>query len=329
MKTTIDWFKFRCKLNPFELFDLIRPAFGTVGFMLELRTGVKGRDGWSFGADVVLPDACTIAHIDYGGESQRGWVRFDMSGEGCGWVQDWAAVEALDVTFGLNECDIKRIDIAFTTADPSVASDAIVLAAFEAGLFSCGGRPPCMKSVTNSDPCAGATRYIGKRENHKFLRCYEKGWELLKDLPKSAEFLRKPGVSFAVDHLGVVNAADLYRVELELKDVDKYIPWSVIGRRDEVFAGAYPFCASLIPDAPHWVMNELPSFKPKAALLQALGNAFRAYGRTWKAAHMAYGGDDAALLSIARAMLASEPSRRLVDAGVLTVEHELIGVEHE
>ena len=72
MKTTIDWFKFRCKVNPFELLELIRPAFGTVGYMLEIRTGVKGRDGGSCGADVVLPEDRS-AHIDYGGESRRGW----------------------------------------------------------------------------------------------------------------------------------------------------------------------------------------------------------------------------------------------------------------
>lgn len=321
MKTTIDWLKFRSKLNPFELLERVRPAFGAVGEMLEIRTGAKARDGWSFASEIVLPDH-NIAHVDYGGDSQRGWVRFDMPGKGCEWVQDWSVFEALGMS--LDECDIKRLDIAFTTADSSVVNDAMVVSAFDAGMFCCGGRPPSMRSIINSDPCAGKTRYIGKRESHKFLRCYEKGWELLKDLPSDAEFLRKPGVSMAVDHLGVVNAADLYRVELELKDVDKYIPWSAISGRDEIFAGAYPFCASLLPDAPHRFMQEMPSFKPRAALLEALGNAFRSYGGTWKAAHIAYGGTDEALLALAREMLASEPSPRLVDAGVLTVEHEPI-----
>lgn len=321
MKTTIDWLKFRCKLNPFELLDLVRPAFGTVGELLEIRTGAKARDGWTFAADLILPDH-TIAHIDYGGDSQRGWVRFDMSGKGCEWVQDWQALE-LALT-ALPEAEIVRVDIAFTTSDASVVNDARVVAAFEAGLFCCGGRPPSMRSIINSDPCAGKTRYIGKRENHKFLRCYEKGWELLKDLPSGSEFLKKPGVLMAVNHLGFVNAADLYRVELELKNVDKYIPWSAIGNRDEIFAGAYPFCASLLPDAPHRTMQEIPSFKPRAALLKALGNAFNAYGGIWKAAHLAFGGTDEALLLLARAMLASEPSPRLVDAGVLTVDHEPI-----
>ncbi len=321
MKTTIDWLKFRSKLSPFELLDVVRPAFGSVGELLEIRTGAKARDGWSFAAELVLPDH-SIAHIDYGGDSQRGWVRFDMSGKGCEWVQDWELLERL--CMAIPECEIKRIDIAFTTSDASVVNDDLVVSAFELGKFGCGGRPPTMRSIINSDPCAGKTRYIGKRESHKFLRCYEKGWELLKSLPSDAEFLKKPGVAIAVDHLGMVNAADLYRVELELKDVDKFIPWTVIGRRDDVFAGAYPFCADLLPGARHWVMHEIPSFKPRAALLQALGNAFRSYGGTWKAAHLAYGGDDAALLSLGRQMLASEPSSRLVDAGVLTVEHDPI-----
>lgn len=305
-------------MGPFELLELVRPAFGTVGEMLEIRTGAKPRDGWTHAAEISIPDH-VIAHIDYGGTSQRDWVRFDMPGSGCEWVQSWQVFERFD---SIADCEISRIDIAFTTSDPSVVCDAKVVEAFEAGKFCCGGRPPAMKSLVSSDACAGKTRYIGKRENHKFLRCYEKGWEMFKDLPDHAEFLRKPGVQVAVDHLGLVAVQDLYRVELELKNVDKFIPWAVIGRRDDVFAGSYPFCAELLPDAPHWVMQEIPSFKPRAALLKAMGNAFRSYGGTWKAAHLAYGGDDAALLRLAKEMLAAEPSRHLVEKGVLTVDHE-------
>ena len=321
MKTTIDWLKFRSKLNHFDLLERIRPAFGSVGEMLEIRTGAKARDGWTHAAEIFIPDH-PIARIDYGGDSQRDWVRFDMPGSGCAWVQDWGHIER--VFSEVLESEITRLDIAFTTSDPSVVCDAKVVEAFESGRFRCGGRPPAMRSIVNSDPTAGKTRYIGKRENHKFLRCYEKGWEMFKDLPDSAEFLRKPGVKVAMDHMGMVNVQDVYRVELELKNVDKYIPWAAIGRRDDVFAGAYPFCAQLLPDAPHWVMQELPSFKPRAALLEALANAFRSYGGTWKAAHLAYGGDDVALLRLAKEMLATEPSRHLVDSGVLTVDHEPI-----
>jgi hypothetical protein len=133
-----------------------------------------------------------------------------------------------------------------------------------------------------------------------------------------------PGLQVEFDHFGMADPKDVYRVELELKDVDKYIPFTVIGRRDDVFAGAYPFCAELLPGADHWVMQELPSFKPRAGLLKSLENAFLSYGGIIKAAHLAYGGDDAALLAVARMVMAEEPSKRLVDSGVLSVDHEPI-----
>lgn len=321
MKTTIDWFAFRTKSNPFDILEALRPCFGTVGEMLELKTGLKGKDGWVHGAEIAIPDNI-LGRIDYGGDSQKEWVRVNITGEGCGWVQDWAAAENLDCV--LASAEIKRLDIALTTFKGEI-SDSLVAAAHEAGKFTCGGRPPAMRSIINSDPTAGRTRYIGKRENHKFLRCYEKGWELLKDLPENDEFIKKnPTLRMEFDGFGLASPKDVYRVELELKDIDKYIPFTAIGRRDDVFAGAYPFCAELLPAAAHWVMHELPSFKPRAALHKALENLYLSYGGTIKAAHMAYGGDDAALLAVARLVMANQPSRRLVDTGVLSVDHEPI-----
>ncbi len=321
MKTTIDWFGFRTKSNPFEVLEALRACFGTVGELLELKTGLKGKDGWIYGAEIAIPDNI-LGRIDYGGESQKEWVRVNLTGDGCGWVQDWAAAENLDLV--LANAEIKRLDIALTTFKGEI-TDAMVAAAHDAGQFTCGGRPPAMRSIINSESTAGRTRYIGKRENHKFLRCYEKGWEMLKDLPDNVEFIKKnPDLLVEFDHFGMANPKDVYRVELELKDVDKHIPFTAIGRRDDVFAGAYPFCAQLLPAADHWVMQELPSFKPRAALLKSLENAFLSYGGIIKAAHLAYGGDDAALLAVARMVCASEPSRRLVDSGVLSVDHEPI-----
>lgn len=320
MKTTIDWLTFRSKDYPTAILELLRPAFGTVGEMLEIHTGIKGKDGWVYGAELRIPDH-VLGRIDYGGDSQKDWVRTCLFGEGCEWVQDWAAVEGLGEA--LKEGSIKRLDIALTTSRGEV-TDARVAAAHEAGKFTCGGRPPAMRSIISSDPTAGRTRYIGKRENHKFLRCYEKGWELMKDLPSFLPFKLRADLKIQFDHVGDCCIGDLYRVELELKDVDKYIPWAAIGRRDEVFAGAYPFCAELLPEAPHWVMQELPSFKPRAALAKALSNAMRSYGGTLKAAHVAYGGTDEAALQLFKLLMAEEPSRHLVESGVFTVDHDPI-----
>ena len=317
MKTSIDWLRFRTKTGPFETFEALRRCFGTVGELLEFKTGIKAMDGWLYAGEITLPDN-SIGRIDYGGESQHDWVRVNITGEGCQWVQDWDAVQ--DLENNLLQAEVRRLDIALTTGKGEV-TDSMVVAAHASGQFTNRGRPPDMKSLVNSNPTAGKTRYIGSRNSFKMLRCYEKGWELMKDLPDYAEFLRKADTKLAFDNLGDCHVQDVYRVELELKAIDKIIPWEAVGRRDEVFASSYPFCASLLPDAPQYVIHEMPSFKPRATLLKALSNAARAYGGAFKAAHIAYGGDDAAALEIMKLVMASEPSRRLVDAGVLTVDH--------
>jgi DNA relaxase NicK len=111
---------------------------------------------------------------------------------------------------------------------------------------------------------------------------------------------------------------DIYRVELELKAESKFIPWSAIGTRDEVFAGAYPFCADLLPGAPHIKLESIPEFRaPQMELEKALDHARRAYGGIVRIARMAYGDDRKVLERIS----SEKPSQALIEAGVLTVTH--------
>jgi len=306
MKTTIDWLAFRTRSNPFEVIQGISPMFGTASDLVTFQGGMKGKDGWLYAGQILMAGDISLGRIDYGGDSQRGWCRVNLSGEGCEWVQDWKAAVSLPKC--LLDAQIKRLDIALTTHDGEV-TDQSILDAYAAGMFTSGGRPPEMRSITSSDPRAGKTRYIGSRKSHKFLRCYEKGFELIKDVP----FLKANAT-----HIGDHKVEDIYRVELELKDVDKLIPWETIAARDEVFAGAYPFCADLLPGVPHWRMLTLPDLKPKAALETALDHCRRAYGPTLRAALMAFDGDGSKLLE---RVLAETPSQSLVEAGVLTVSH--------
>lgn len=306
MKTTIDWLAFRTRSTHFEVVEAMAPMFGTAADLVTFRPGMKGKDGWLYAGELLMAGDITLGRIDYGGESQRGWVRVNLTGQGCEWVQDWSAAVALSRR--LLEAQIKRLDIALTTMLGQVTDHSIV-EAYEAGMFTAGGRPPEMRSITSSDPRAGKTRYIGSRQSHKFLRCYEKGFELIKDVP----FLKATAT-----HIGDHKVEDIYRVELEMKDVDKVIPWEAINGRDEVFAGAYPFCAALLPGVPHWRMLGLPDLKPKAALETALNHCRVAYGPTLRAALMAFNGDASKLLE---RVLAETPSHALVEAGVLTVEH--------
>lgn len=307
MKTTIDWLAFRCKNNPWDIVRCLEPIWGTVGDLVTFDTGHRGKDGWTNAGQIMLAGDVVLGRIDYGGESQRGWVRVNLSGQGCEWVQDWSAV--VNLQHVLKEPWIKRLDIALTTYNGEV-TDQIIVDAHTSGLFTAGGRPPVMKSIGSSDPRAGRTRYIGSRKSHKFLRCYEKGFEQLKDMPRD--------VRDQTTHICGHQVENIYRVELELKDVDKMIPWECIHGRDTIFSSAYPFCAQILPSVDVWKMPNLPDLKPRAALDSGLSNCRISYGAILRAALEAFNGDRDRLLDH---VLAEHPSSTLVQAGVLTVEH--------
>lgn len=310
MKTTVDWLKFRTTANPFETLSALLPAFGTVGELLTLGEPAKGKDGWQHRRSVILAGDQTLAQIDYGGESQRGWLRFDMSGTGCEWVQDWAAMET-----GLQSIDaqLRRVDLALTTHDGSVTHERVVQA-HQDGQFSSGGRNPKRRDITGSDPRDGRTVYVGARDGAKYVRCYEKGFEVLNKcgIPEN---LKSACTHIEYNGVGKVKVDDLYRVEVEFKDVDKVLPFSMLTDRDSYFAGANPFCASLLPGAPERKVMGLPDFNGKAALAVQLEHCRRAYGAIIRTAILAHGDESAVL-----AMIAGEgPSDRLISAGVLSI----------
>ena len=173
----------------------------------------KGKDGWLHRRSVILAGDQKLASIDYGGESQRGWARFDMPGTGCEWVQDWAAMET-----GLQSIDaqLRRVDLALTTHDGSVTHERVVQA-HQDGQFSSGGRNPKRRDITGSDPRDGRTVYVGARDGAKYVRCYEKGFEVLNKcgIPEN---LKSACTHIEYNGVGKVKVDDLYRVEVEFKD---------------------------------------------------------------------------------------------------------------
>jgi phage replication initiation protein len=305
-KTSVDWLGFRCRNNYKTVLDLIRPAFGSAGDCLTMVRGLQPKDGWQFAAELLMGGDIPIGRIDYEGESQRGWNRVILTGEGCGWIQDWKHVAMWGEI--LIDAEIRRIDIALTTYKGE-NSHADVVMAYGAGEFCAGGRPPVMRQITSSDERAGRTVYIGKRENAKFLRCYEKGFELLKDVKKRKD---------EITHIGGDRVEDIYRVEVEFKAVDKFIPWSAVLERDAFFGGAYPFCARVLDQAELRVMDSVPDIKAQVTLDNALENCRVSYGAILRTALDAFDGDREAVLS---RVLALTQSDALIRAGVLTIAH--------
>lgn len=245
-----------------------------------------------------------IGRMDYGGESQKGWVRVDIPGKGCQWMQpdEIGSVEELP------DAQIRRLDIALTTWNGEVTHDMVV-AAHEAGRFTTR-RPPNLQQILNSD--GGRTCNIGTREkSDKFMRCYEKGFEMVSKMGGNL-----PG---KVTHIEGSRVEDIYRAEVELKAVSTDIPWDVVERRDQYFAGAYPFCADVLPGIEPDILKRRPEREAQTSLSAALENCRVQFGPTLFTALHAYHGD---MTTVWEKIIGYGHNQALIEAGVLLVDHE-------
>ena len=306
-KTSVDWLRFRTQAKPLEALEALKPMFGDLGQHLRLKLGQRGVLGFQQAAQLVIGDL-VLGRCDFGGESQRGWVRWDIPGKGCEWVRDW---EAIDEVERLPAADIRRLDVCLTTWEGQVGHDDVVKAHAQ-GRFVCGGRPPALRQITSSDPRAGRTCEVGKREKaDKFFRGYEKGWEMASKLPP----LVRDGLVAIEGH----PVAGIYRCEVELKAENKPIPWEVIDRRDQYFAGSYPFLADLLPGVESDILLRRPERAAQTELMAALENCRIQYGNTLFTAVSAYGGD---IMAVWDKVVGRAHNNALLEAGVLLVDHE-------
>lgn len=316
-KTGIDYVKFRAQNNHFEVLEAIRPFFFARD-LLEYGPEQQGKDGWEKRRPLMLSDL-TIAWVDYGGESQRGWLRFDMPGAGCGWVEDWQGMAMLYKS--LPKAELRRADVKLDFTDGSVTHD-MVLAAYEQKLFKREGvgRNPKMRKVEGGSVCDGKTIYIGARESAKFIRCYEKGWETLAKMRFPEQHKHQDLMADFEDGRGLLRVADRYRVEVEFKAVDGLaVPWPVLVDSDAYFAGAAPFCASLVDAAPKRPPSMPSELMPKASLAMSMEHCRLAYGPLLRTLLQLYGDTPENKLRFFDELMGSAPSERLIREGVLTL----------
>jgi len=302
--TTVDWLRFRTQAEPGQVLAAMRGLFGDFGDSLKLGPHGHGALGFRHSMPIQVADM-PLARIDFGGDSQRGWCRVDMGGKGCSFVRDW---DALDDVERLPTAQVRRLDIALTTWRGEITHQRVV-DAHGAGKFTTRGRPPNLRQITNSDPRAGRTCYIGNRKSDKFLRAYEKGFEMMAKLPAVGEGT----------HLDGFPIEDIYRVELELKADTIEVPWETIERRDQYFSGSYPFCAEVLPGIEPDILQRRPERAPQRELLAALENCRRQFGNTLFTALTAYHGDIGAVWD---RVVGRAHNLALLEAGVLLVDHE-------
>lgn len=302
--TKIDWLGFRTQDGPLTCVEALRRAFGPKGTELHTKPKKRGKQGFERSDALFLEDV-PVGDMSFGGEAMRGWVWVELTGKGCGWVDDWEKCE--DDIAQLRSFQYKRVDIALDTYHREVTHETVKQAHAD-GLFTTGGKPPSMREIIPADPYEGRTAYVGKRDQPKFLRAYEKGYEVVRQFPRHLDIQKIDGVV----------VADWYRLELELKAKHQPLPEDLIENRDQFFAGAYPYLQSVLSVDP--VVLKLSRDKHPQRKLAAMLEIMRhQYGSTLFTALTAYHGDIGAVWE---KIVGTRHNENLVQEGVLMVDHD-------
>lgn len=188
------------------LFDLIECLGNQFS---PIKDRLKGLHGW----DNSLQLGETKTFFGYGGQNNTAFL--SIPGEACHMVPSWKNLVILirDKYQG----KITRWDGAVDDYHGTHSVDTAVQYYLD-GKFNAGGKTPGCDQKGNwlLPDGRGRTFYVGRRENGKMLRVYEKGMQL--------------GAKW---HPWV-------RWELELHSVDRVIPWDVLLEPGKFVAGAYP-----------------------------------------------------------------------------------------
>jgi len=160
----------------------------------------------------------SLGLLAYGGESQRGSAHAELNAQACALIADWSSVQAWGEQHRAN---ITRVDLAHDDYTGQTVSVETGLAWHKSGEFNSNGRPAKARLIDDLGTGDGKTLYVGNRAYGKMLRIYEKGRQLGD--PDS------PWV----------------RVEVELHNKSRMVPWVVLEYPGYYLAGSYPCLAYL------------------------------------------------------------------------------------
>lgn len=176
----------------------------------------KGANFYKTAFDILSFDGLNYGMVCHGG--QQNTVLVMIRGEGChaakiGWEN--RLKQFLEISASGR---ITRIDLAYDDFSGESLSVDDLEQAYEQGGFNMGGRNPDIELRGNWKNINGKGRtvYVGNRGNGKFFRGYEKGKQLGDK--------ESPWV----------------RLEVEIKSVDRHIPFDVLLRPGDYMAAQYP-----------------------------------------------------------------------------------------
>lgn len=198
--------------------------------------------------------------------ANNGGCYISLSGRGCGLIDRNKAFEVLRL---LPAIKITRLDIAVDFMEGQYTIDDFKEMYIE-GEFSFNNVSPKYQLIEGGHlenkrliPSLGRTLYVGKRENGKCFRAYEKGRQM-----------GDPDSKWV-------------RGEVEIRCKDREIPLYALQRPADYFAGAYPCLEKVINSAEVVEVTRIKTIKKKVNIT---------YDRLVDSAHIAYG----ALLSVMR-----------------------------
>lgn len=195
-------------------------------WMDEPLTGTVGNGLFGFEKSVSFSamnenDLVNVAVIAWGGKNQKGRVYVSINGTGCSIIKDWhhchRMLDAVEARITRADVAVDALNGEFTVEDAQ--------SWYETGGFTAGGRRPLYKVEGDwlTVQGSGRTFYVGKRQNGKYCRVYEKGKQL--------------GNRWSMWN----------RFEVEIHNVDREIPHDIVLNPSAYFAGTYP-CAQPLVD---------------------------------------------------------------------------------
>lgn len=224
----IDWLTCTWKPEPDEhlpaqIHDLLTEFMGGV-----MGEEVPGMLGYKCGVRFYVPydgKALAVARLDFGGDHHGSRARLDISGSGCSRLSNLPALRNRLECF--DQVKLTRVDLALDFLDGQFSVDDAAHW-YAQGEFNAGGRMPRHSTIgdwLNEQSKHGRTLEVGRRENGKMLRCYEKGKQLGDQSSRWTRF------------------------EVELRNNDRDLPFELLTDPDRFFVGAYKCLERLLDTA--------------------------------------------------------------------------------
>ncbi len=208
----VDWLAFTFKKTEKTNVELLLQDLPLVFGISTKKHKILNR-GWEGYKDTI--QIGEYGYIAYGGKSQKNTIHVELNANACAIISNWDSVQTW---LEEHRCKITRTDLAYDDFEGVTVNMEKCLQWYEDGLFQGAGRHPKPKFINDFDTGAGKTLYIGKRENGKLARMYEKGKQLGD--PDSPWF----------------------RIEVELRSKSRIIPLDIITKPGQYLAATYrPF----------------------------------------------------------------------------------------